>query len=525
MVIISACVTSKTGKPLFSRQYTEMSRVRIEGLLSAFPKLMDSTSQHTFVETDNVRYVYQPMEKLFILLVTNKSSNIVEDLDTLQLLSLIVKDKCTTIDEKEAADKAFELMFAFDEVISMGYRDSLSLDQVSTILDMDSHEENLQKLIHQNKVEDGLATMRREQKRIQQQKKDNPTGGGSGKFKGISSKESGSNSNTSTIDNSFKETQKVGTFKKEDSSSSYSSYESPKPVTEAPQKKIMTSSLKLGGNKKKENSLLENLVQTGELVREDKEEEEIVSAPIIKKEEMNQDKVHIKLEEEIQIELDTQGGFTSMTTEGDMFLTINDKDSGLIKVLVHNEKKKDLITKTHPNIDKQLFNEKNVLALKSQNKPFPSGNPLKVLHWSLKSDNSNLPFSVTCWPSSKGSKGMSCTVEYELLQQNLSLLDIQITIPLPSNDVKVDSIENGTYTTKQNSLTWILDRIDSKNSNGVLEFSLNSGDENSFFPISVKFTSPNTISGFSIENINSTKDDSSVLFSKDILVSGKILIQ
>lgn len=75
---------------LVSRQYVEMSRIRIEGLLAAFPKLVGMGKQHTYIETENVRYVYQPIESLFLLLVTTKQSNILEDLGTLTMLSKLV---------------------------------------------------------------------------------------------------------------------------------------------------------------------------------------------------------------------------------------------------------------------------------------------------------------------------------------------------------------------------------------------------------------------------------------------------
>lgn len=89
MVVLAAAVVTKTGKgklagrcwlrssrlqlpltplrllhraALVSRQFVDMTRIRIEGLLAAFPKLVGAGKQHTYVETENVRYLYQPIE-------------------------------------------------------------------------------------------------------------------------------------------------------------------------------------------------------------------------------------------------------------------------------------------------------------------------------------------------------------------------------------------------------------------------------------------------------------------------------
>lgn len=69
MVVLAVAITTSVGKPILSRQFVEMSRFRIEGLLGAFPKLLESgNKQHTYFETDSVRYLYHPMDELYVVL-------------------------------------------------------------------------------------------------------------------------------------------------------------------------------------------------------------------------------------------------------------------------------------------------------------------------------------------------------------------------------------------------------------------------------------------------------------------------
>lgn len=132
---------------LVARQFMEMTRSRIEGLLASFPKLISAGQQHTFVETENVRYVYQPVEELYLILITTKASNILQDIDTLHLLARVIPEYCEKASEKEIRKFAFELLFAFDEIIHLGYRENVNLSQLKTLIEMESHEEKIQEAL------------------------------------------------------------------------------------------------------------------------------------------------------------------------------------------------------------------------------------------------------------------------------------------------------------------------------------------------------------------------------------------
>jgi hypothetical protein len=132
---------------VLARAFHDIKRSRIEALLASFPKAANSGTQHTTVEQDNVRFVYQPLDELYMVLITNKQSNILQDIDSLHLFAQVVTSTCKSLDEREILRNAFELISAFDELVTLGYRENLTISQIKTFLEMESHEERIQEII------------------------------------------------------------------------------------------------------------------------------------------------------------------------------------------------------------------------------------------------------------------------------------------------------------------------------------------------------------------------------------------
>jgi hypothetical protein len=193
--------------------------MQIEGLLSGFKKLVDDPSRtrrgggasaaaaanngendggdsspistpqattsvdHTYLETDTVRFVYQPMESgLYLVLVTTKGSNIIENLETLRLLSKMLQEICHSkpaasstqsaiTNEDTVLGNAFDIVFAFDEAISFGYREPVTSTQINQYVEMESHEERLHQMIQQSKENEAKETARRKQLELAEMRK------------------------------------------------------------------------------------------------------------------------------------------------------------------------------------------------------------------------------------------------------------------------------------------------------------------------------------------------------------------
>ena len=57
--------------------------------------------------------------------------------------SFQIPEYCKNLEESDIVDQAFQLIFAFDEIVALGYRENVNLAQIRTFTEMDSHEEKV----------------------------------------------------------------------------------------------------------------------------------------------------------------------------------------------------------------------------------------------------------------------------------------------------------------------------------------------------------------------------------------------
>lgn len=64
------------------------------------------------------------------------------------------------MEESEVLDKAFDLIFAFDEIVALGYRESVNLAQIRTFVEMDSHEEKVYRAVRETQEREARTKMK-----------------------------------------------------------------------------------------------------------------------------------------------------------------------------------------------------------------------------------------------------------------------------------------------------------------------------------------------------------------------------
>jgi len=549
MVVLSSAIITASGKALVSRQFVEMNRMRIEGLLAAFPKLVGHARQHTYVETESVRYVYQPLENdLFLLLITTKASNIVEDLSTLRLLAKVVPDVAGSIHEQSINEHAFELIFAFDEVLTAGgYREEVSLSAIRTNLLMDSHEEKMHVMIQESKQAAAREEMKKRSKDIKerqmQQIRQNfmqgagggpGMGGGGGGGMGMAPGQMegfGGGGGGPGAQGGFAAAA-AGFAAGFDSgggagggmggaapaSGGYQNWDSQPAQPAAPaddRPKVVAKGMKLGGVGKKKDNLMAAMAAEDNLgfgkapASGDAFGLGLGSAASAAPAAAPSVPMVVALEEKISCHMNREGGIESCDVKGTLTLTAN-TEAGSAGVVVVNKahlaaQASAFTFATHPKVNKPGYEKDGTLALKG-GKGFPVGRPVGVLRWSYAGDDA-APLTINCWPEDDGTGGViNVNIEFELTRPDMVLNDVNIVLPLGTTSPPDIHEIDGVYKHDPNSgmLCWHHDRIDASNGTGSLEFSIPGNDVDAFFPCQISFRSDGLLCPVQIASVTSS---------------------
>lgn len=482
MVVLASSICTRGGKPLLSRQFRDLNKDKITQLLANFPSLIsNSSNQHTAVEDEAIRYVYQPLEEFYVILLTNKQSNILQDIDTLHLFVSTISNLLRNVEEKEIFDNAFEILSSFDEIINNGYKENLTMAQVQTFLEMDSHEEKIQEIIERNKEMEAIEERKRKAKEIQR--------------KELAKRNLESQYGNAGVNGQIYNPTPATTYQpmqpQINSVESFDSY----PKAAIPR----AGGLQLGKRTKGESTqpLLPNQqpIFHQAVANENPKPSLKPATPVTPK--VVNNGILITINEKFNVNLSRDGLINLSEIKGDLQLRINDAILSNCKILLKTDtNQKKIQYKTHPNVDKNLFNDANIIGLKDKAKSFPSNDQsLGVLRWRCvggKDDDQYLPIILTAWVNLNDNSA-DVTLEYELTSKfiennpsNTNVKDLKIVIPL-GGDVNLKDDDKISYEHSDIGVIFTIDEISTDDPSGSFEFTIEAVDEDSLFPMDVKF--------------------------------------
>ncbi|OAF58155.1 hypothetical protein VC83_05433 [Pseudogymnoascus destructans] len=504
MVVLAASICTRGGKAIVSRQFREMQRSRVEALLAGFPKLADRGTQHTTVEQDNVRFVYQPLDELYMVLITNRQSNILQDIDSLHLFAQVVTSTCRSLDEREILRNAYELLSAFDEIVTLGYRENLSISQIKTFLEMESHEERIQEIISRNKELEATEERKRKAKQLEMQRKEVSRSGRNAPPRAPNYPTYTPTARTPTTE-------------------TYDSYEAEKNKSyKATASKGKGMQL---GKKSKTTDMFERV--RGEMGVEAEDTSPLVPVQIPTapagharssslQSSLDRDVIHVTISETINAKLTREGSVNSIEVKGDLQLRISDESFRKVKLNLTANEGHGAQFKTHPNVDRDLFTSSKAIQMKNQGK-FPLNNSVGVLRWRATpkaDDSSAIPITFTVWVNKGSDSNYTVTVEYELTGGD-ALKDVSVIIPFATSEPVVASFD-ATYEVSGDSLEWTIGMVDDDNATGSFEFEAQAHDENEFFPMHIKFSKTTPYIDVDVTAVSLVEMDEEVTFSKEI---------
>lgn len=421
--------------------------------------------------------------------------------------------------EQAVTNSAFELIFAFDEVISLGNKEKLNIGQVKQLLVMDSQEERIAEAEQRNKEREAAENAERRRLELERRRAEEARrpGGYSSSY-GVGAPLGSMSSMSSSS---------MGSMGGNRSDFSSKPTKPAAPASSGPVRK----GLSLTATAPKANDYMATLQQElgpasssemKEMMRQSANPSPSPSttpAAAYMPPASMRDDVHIAISEKILVSIDKDGIIQQFEVRGELDVFIAKEQYGQVNIgLRPSALQQGLDWKVHPMFNKPAFMEQGSIQMRDANKSFLVNAANGALKWRLLSkDTKRLPLLVTCWPAQGGIVNM----EYEA-RKGLELHDVLVKIPIVAKSQPNISACNGetNFDTKDSILNWSIPLIDNSNTSGNLDFELEQWREHDIpnvFPIQVKFTATTSICDIAVNKV--TLGDQPVKFSSHSVVS------
>lgn len=203
---------------------------------------------------------------------------------------------------------------------------------------------------------------------------------------------------------------------------------------------------------------------------------------------MDRDAIHVTVSETISAKLSREGAVNSLAISGDLTLRISDPSLTKVKLMLQATPTQGAQFRTHPNVNRNIFNDSKVIQMSNTARGFPVNNAVGVLRWRATpkaDDTSACPITFTVWINNDGGK-YNMTVEYELTGGE-PLSDVSVIIPYQNSEPVVSSFD-AAYEVSGDTVEWNIGSVTDENPNGSFEFEAETNDENDFFPMNIRFS-------------------------------------
>lgn len=508
MVVLSAFVANKSGKSIVARQFRDLDKNRSIELLNQFQtEFTNNKERGNFIdcEDSHVRYIFKPIDDFYMVLITNLQSNIIQDVKTLNLFAETINSLLSLLlykspnehvplkstDEELISVHAFDLINAFDEIITLGYKENLKTPQILNSYNMWCMEETWKNINDESKERAAKENRKRDLENMDRRRR---SGGyqnfniGHGQGADPNVLQEAYNSYYSHASESARESfmhSQENKFEQQKSISQYS-YEQPEHRY----------------NEQEEAHYQSDSIST-EAQIEDPE---------------NSTGLMFIVKETISAQLSRDGDIESSELKGTLELRIADDSftNVAIELEIENPKDKKYNFKTHPNIDKASFLNNGILKLRDSKKSFPSNDQaLGVLRWrqvGTADDEQLVPLKLVTWVNPLEENKFEITVEYELNEKYQSLKECFFIIPLSeygtSEITDLGDFNEGEIVIEgyDSSQGLVIHANEINQQQGVFTITVdNVESEESLFPINVTFVNLSDDVSTSLSNVAVSK--------------------